>query len=85
MATAELNAAAIDRLYSGWTNFKTWSVALQIDSDEAFSTIADQCNNFADFKNYLKGCGVVCTPNGVYFTDDEINVDKLNLFFWSNK
>ena len=86
MAIAEtLDASTVDQLYSGWTNYKTWNVALWIANDEALSSIADECDDYTDFRNYLDSCMVLCTPDGVYYADQEIDVARLNAHFWSEE
>ena len=86
MAIAEtLDKATVDRLYSGWTNYKTWNVALWITNDEPLRGIADRMANYNDFRNYLDACMVVCTPDGVYYADQEIDVARLNAHFWSEE
>lgn len=85
MATATpLDKATVDQLYNGWTNYKTWNTALWIRNDEAFQSIACKCKDFADFKEYLKTCNVVCTPDGVYFADEDIDAANLNTNIWGN-
>ena len=85
IALEPLDAATVDQLYSGWTNYKTWNVALWIANDEALSSIADQCDDYTDFRNYLDSCMVLCTPDGVYYADQEIDGATLNNNFWFGK
>ena len=86
MAIAEtLDKATVDQLYNGWTNYKTWNVALWIQNDEPLRGIADRMENYIDFRNYLDACMVVCTPDGVYYADQEIDVARLNAHFWSEE
>ena len=85
IATEPLDAATIDQLYNGWTNYKTWNVALWIANDEALSSIADECDDYTDFRNYLDSCMVLCTPDGVYYADQEIDSANLNNNFWFGK
>ena len=76
---------AVDQLYNGWTNYKTWNVALWLNNDEAFRSIASNCKDFADFKEYMKTCMVTCTGDGVYFADEDIDAANLNNHFWSEE
>tara|TARA_Y100000015_G_scaffold33785_1_gene33912 strand:- start:199 stop:480 length:282 start_codon:yes stop_codon:yes gene_type:complete len=88
MATATTDSdyyvyrSAVDQLYNGWTNYKTWNVALWMNNDQGFQTIAKQCENYAEFRDYLKTCNVVCTPDGVYFADEDIDAANINKNFW---
>ena len=35
--------------YNGWHDWTTWNVALWINNDQTFYSIAKECKNYADF------------------------------------
>lgn len=82
MITAELDKAAVDQLYNGWTNYQTWNVALWISNDATLNSIAAKCENFTAFKKFLKTVNVLCTPDGVYYADQKVDTVNINKNFW---
>ena len=67
----------LDTTYNGWTNYETWNVALWIQNDYGFYSIARQCDDYSEFVSALCG-GCVQTPDGISFTSDKLNWIELN-------
>jgi hypothetical protein len=69
-----------DQTYNGWTNYETWNVALWIQNDESFYSLAREVGNYEDFVDALEGCGFnkSSTPDGVSFNDPKVNVLEIN-------
>jgi hypothetical protein len=70
----------ITQTYNGWANYETWNVALWIQNEYGFYSIALQCDDYQDFVDALEGCGFnsLKTPDGVKFTDSKLNLIELN-------
>ena len=66
-----------DETYNGWANYETWNVALWIQNDFGFYSIALQCDDYSEFVSALCG-GCVQTPDGVKFADPKLNEIELN-------
>ena len=63
--------------YNGWTNYETWNVALWIQNDYSFYSLALHCDDYQDFVDAVEGL-ISKTPDGVSFTSDELNWHELN-------
>ena len=69
--------------YNGWTNRKTWNIALWINNDEMFSRIMTLSakGDWEQFKVLAMQFGITKTPDGVSFEDPEVNQDELRKAF----
>ena len=66
--------------YNGWSNYETWNVALWIQNDFSFYSLARDHGSYPDFLFQLSfepdlGSS---TPDGVFWDDPRLNVDELN-------
>ena len=66
-----------DTTYNGWTNYETWNVALWINNDYGFYSIAFNCEDYSEFLDAIEGL-ISETPDGVSFNDDNLNFHELN-------
>ena len=63
--------------YNGWNDWTTWNVALWINNDLGFYSIAKECKNYADFLYEMQAMiGSFATPDGADW--GEANIDELN-------
>ena len=63
--------------YNGWSDWTTWNVALWINNDQTFYSIAKDCKNYADFLYEMQAMiGSFATPDGADW--GEANIDELN-------
>ena len=63
--------------YNGWNDWTTWNVALWINNDQTFYSIAKECKNYADFLYEMQAMiGSFATPDGADW--GEANIDELN-------
>ena len=67
-----------DTSYNGWTNYETWNVALWLQNDEGLYELARDYRNYEALAYGLKECDCNKTPDGVSWTDPELNMDELN-------
>ena len=86
--TTTFQANLSDTEYNGWTNYETWNVALWIQNDEGFYSLAREAGNYEDFVDALEACSFnsLKTPDGVSFKDAKVNVLEINsdvFDFWS--
>jgi len=81
MATAtRFQTNLLDETYNGWTNYKTWNVALWIQNDESIHNFIQE-NDVCCYEELLESlydCGSKETPDGVKWNDPEINRIELN-------
>ena len=64
--------------YNGWTNRKTWNVALWINNDQMMHEIANEQGSYQNFVQWLADFDLFETPDGVKYSDKEIDVEQLN-------
>jgi len=64
--------------YNGWTNKKTWNVALWIGNDQMMHEIANEQGSYQNFVQWLADFDLFETPDGVKYSDKEIDVAQLN-------
>jgi len=77
IAQTSFNLSDIKETYNGWTDWTTWNVALWINNDEGFYSIAKDCGNYADFLYEMQAMiGSFATPDGADW--GEANIDELN-------
>ena len=63
--------------YNGWADWTTWNVALWINNDQTFYSIAKECKNYADFLYEMQAMiGSFATPDGADW--GEANIEELN-------
>ena len=63
--------------YNGWSDWTTWNVALWINNDECYYTIAKDCKDYMDFLYEMQAmCGFYSTPDGADYV--EANLDEMN-------
>jgi len=63
--------------YNGWHDWTTWNVALWINNDQTFYSIAKECQNYADFLYEMQAMiGSFATPDGADW--GEANIDEMN-------
>ena len=63
--------------YNGWTDWTTWNVALWINNDQGFYSIAKECQNYADFLYEMQAMiGSFATPDGADW--GEANIEEMN-------
>ena len=73
-----------DTTYNGWKNYETWNVALWIQNDEFLYGMARDCrrnfNPYVDFVDCLYELGTISreTPDGVRWTDRNVDVEEIN-------
>lgn len=68
----------MDETCNGYTNYKTWSVALFIQNDEFLYNCAKNCRgNYAQFRHMMEDLNRPYTPDGVDWYDDEINLSEI--------
>ena len=81
--TVTYQANLTDTEYNGWTNYETWNVALWIQNDYGFYSIAQQCDDYQDFVDALEACSFNCksTPDGVKWNSAKLNTFELNEVF----
>ena len=60
--------------YNGWANYQTWNVALWIQNEFEFYSVALACGDYAEFLSAMTvdKCGIA-TPDGVNWNDPAIN------------
>ena len=74
-----MTASAISNTtYQGWTNYETWNVALYINNEYDLYCLARECGDYQTFLKALTDLGVNSTPDGVAFTDKNVNVIEIN-------
>ena len=60
--------------YNGWSNYETWNVALWLQNDFGFYSIASSCQDYRHFLSFCaEDCMVKATPDGVYFDDPRLD------------
>ena len=63
--------------YNGWNDWTTWNVALWINNDQGFYSIAKDCKNYADFLYEMQAMiGSFATPDGADW--GEANIEEMN-------
>ena len=63
--------------YNGWSDWTTWNVALWINNDEGFYSIAKECKDYIDFLYEMQAMiGSFATPDGADW--GEANIEEMN-------
>jgi hypothetical protein len=78
--TATFQRNLTDTEYNGWTNYETWNVALWIQNDYGFYSLATHCKDYSEFVDAVEGL-ISKTPDGVSFNSDKLNHHELNEVF----
>lgn len=69
----------VNETYNGWSNYETWNVALWLQNDFEFYSIASQCSDYRHFMLFVVNDGMVkSTPDGVHFDDPQLDHSELN-------
>ena len=66
------------RNYNGWKNYETWNVALWLQNDEGFYSMAQDAPNYYELLIELQNSFLDATPDGVDFEDDDLDYQALN-------
>lgn len=78
----------VNETFNGWSNYETWNVALWIQNDYFFYSLACDCDTYEDFKWNLSMCpndygeSLTSTKDGVYFDDPRLDVAELTAMIW---
>lgn len=71
--------------YNGWKNYETWNVALWISNDEGLYNASKEFSNYENFAHYLlEGYGIVDTPDGVEYSNPDLDIVALDELFLEN-
>ena len=63
--------------YNGWTDWTTWNVALWINNDQCYYSIAKDCKDYMDFLYEMQYMiGSFATPDGADW--GEANIEEMN-------
>ena len=65
-----------DTEYKGWTNYKTWNVALWINNDEGLYNLAQECGDYQTFCDCVGSDAV--TGDGVRYSDPAVNAVQID-------
>ena len=62
--------------YQGWSNKKTWNIALYINNERDLYQVAKACNSYKEFLSHLVPGAI--TPDGVLYTDPSLDTQELD-------
>ena len=63
--------------YNGWSDWTTWNVALWINNDQTYYSIAKDCKDYMDFLYEMQAMiGSFATPDGADW--GEANIEELD-------
>ena len=73
----KLNLSDLKEKYNGWSDWTTWNVALWINNDQTYYSIAKECKDYMDFLYEMQAMiGSFATPDGADW--GEANIEELN-------
>jgi len=78
MTTTQPMTKTQDETYLGWTNLKTWNVALWLQNDEYLYELTREYDKYNDMVVLLTELEITETPDGVSYTDPDINTLELD-------
>ena len=61
--------------YNGWANYETWNVALYIQNEYQWYSVARECDSY---KQFLRIIADDVTPDGVNMFGKELNIKELD-------
>ena len=64
--------------YNGWKNYETWNVALWLQNDNGFYSVAQMAEDFGDFIDILFANGHHETPDGVEWDGWQLDYERLD-------
>lgn len=64
--------------YNGWKNYETWNVALWIQNDEGFHSVAQDAQEIGDFIDFVVTNGHTHTPDGVEWDGSQLDYEALD-------
>ena len=77
---SKLNLSDIKESYNGWADWTTWNVALWINNDQTYYSIAKECKTYTDFLYEMQAMiGSFFTPDGADW--GEANLTEMQELF----
>lgn len=64
--------------YNGWANYETWNVALWINNDPGFNSVAQEAEDIDGFIDFVVSNGHTHTPDGVEWDSDQLDYEALD-------
>ena len=66
--------------YNGYTNHKTWNIALHLNNDPTlYGLVLDTSYDYKDLVLFLHSMCVINTIDNVYFDDRDLNISELDI------
>ena len=72
-----MTSSGIDTTYNGWANYHTWNISLFVQNEEPLYRIGCRSRNYRHFLD-LTGLEGSVTPDGVSWTDPDLDTDELD-------
>jgi len=77
---SKLNLSDIKESYNGWADWTTWNVALWINNDQCYYSIAKECKTYTEFLYEMQAMiGSFFTPDGADW--GEANLTEMQELF----
>lgn len=67
-----------DDTYNGFSSYETWNVALWLTNDETLYNMAKRYDSYHDAIRMLKYLGYSKTPDGISYTDNNLDINELD-------